>query len=305
MNQRRFAQRPFRQRVLPWALAGLLALLMAGARAGEDAKMAEAAEAPLPPARIILSFDDGPSDAAEENPTETILNALASNPTQPGIKAIFFVQTRTTDGGASARGQALLAREHADGHVLALHSGTALGHRSHRGLSDELLEQSMRDGVADLLAVTGRPATLVRPPYWAYDDRTLAAYARHDLDMLLTDISANDGKTWGFKGSPRRFIHMASEMRKVLAKMRSDGMPVVDGVIPVVVTFHDTNSYTAEHMREYIQMIVDQAREQGITLAPEPFYNDARQLELAAQVRARDVAGRSDMTPWWWRWIQW
>jgi len=285
--------------LLPWILTGSLALAMSGVRAEESVP------APLPPARFILSFDDGPSDARDENPTESILDSLASNPTQAGIKAIFFVQTRTSDGGASERGQALLAREHAEGHVLALHSGTVLGHRSHRGLDDAALEQSMLDGVADLQAVSGQPATLVRPPYWAYDDRTLAVYARHGLDMLLTDISANDGKTWGFKGSPRRFIHMASEMRKVLAKMRGDEMPVVDGVIPVVVTFHDTNSYTAEHMREYLQMIVDQAREQGIALAPEPFYSDGRQLELAAQVRARDVAGRTDMTPWWWRWIQW
>jgi peptidoglycan/xylan/chitin deacetylase (PgdA/CDA1 family) len=259
----------------------------------------------LPPVRFILSFDDGPSGAQVENPTEAILNALASNPTQAGIKALFFVQTRISDAGASELGQALLAREDAEGHVLALHSGTSLGHLNHRELNDEVLEQSMRDGAADLLAVTRRPATLVRPPYWAYDDRTLAVYARNGLDMLLTDISANDGKTNGFKSSPRRFIHMASEMRKVREKIRNDEIPVVDGVIPVVLTFHDTNSYTAEHIFEYLQMIVDESREQGITLAAEPFYNNSRQLERAARVRAQDVEGRKEMTPWWWRWVLW
>lgn len=289
----------FRRSLGVLALTGLLALGTAGLAAEESA------QTPLPPARFILSFDDGPSDAQEENPSATILDALASNPTQAGIKAIFFLQTRTSDGGASERGQALLAREHAEGHLLALHSGTPRGHKSHRGLDDEALEQSLRDGIADLQAVTGQTATLVRPPYWAYDDRTLAAYARNGLDMLLTDISANDGKTWGFKGSPRRFIHMASELRKVLARMRKGEMPVVDGVIPVVVTFHDTNSYTAEHMREYLQMIVDLASEQGIRVATEPFYNDPAQLEYAAKMRARDVAGRAEMTPWWWRWMQW
>jgi len=286
---------------------GLCALLVAGllALATSLTGAEELAATPLPPARFILSFDDGPSGATEENPTRTILDALASNPTLPGIKAIFFVQTRISDAGASEQGQALLAREHAEGHVLALHSGTALGHQSHRGLDDATLEQSMIDGVADLQAVSGRATTLVRPPYWAYDNRTLASYARHGLEMLLTDISANDGKTWGFKGSPRRFIHMASEMRKVLARMRNGEIPVVNGVIPVVVTFHDTNSYTAEHMLEYLQMIVDEASEQGITLAPEPFYTDRAQLERAALVRARDLAGRAEMTPWWWRWVQW
>jgi hypothetical protein len=73
----------------------------------------------------------------------------------------------------------------------------------------------------------------------------------------------------------------------------------------VVVTFHDTNSYTAEHMREYIGMIVDEARKAGIVLAARPFYDTAEGLEAAALVRARDVAHRTDMTPWWWRWIQW
>ena len=29
--------------------------------------------------------------------------------------------------------------------------------------------------------------------------------------------------------------------------------PGVDGVIPVVVTFHDINRYTARHMQEYLQ----------------------------------------------------
>jgi peptidoglycan/xylan/chitin deacetylase (PgdA/CDA1 family) len=189
--------------------------------------------------------------------------------------------------------------------VLALHSGTALGHRSHRGLSDAQLEQSLLDGTADLAAVSGRSATLVRPPYWAYDDRTLAAYARHGLDMLLTDITANDGKTWGFKASPRRYIHMASEMRKVRAKMLAGEIPLVDGVVPLVVTFHDTNSYTAAHMREYLEMLVSEARAQAIPLAPRPFYAEREALERAAQLRARDVSHRSDMTPWWWRWLQW
>lgn len=268
---------------------------------------AEPAEelAPLAPVRFVLTFDDGPSGERDDNPTETILDALADNPTQAGIKAIFFLQTRSPDGGASELGRALLARQQAAGHVLALHSGTALGHRSHRGLSDALLEQSLLDGTADLAAVTGRPATLVRPPYWAYDDRTLAAYARHGLDMLLTDITANDGKTWGFKASPRRYIHMASEMRKVRAKMRAGEIPLVDGVVPVVVTFHDTNSYTAEHMREYLEMLVNEARAQGIPLAPLPFYAERDALERAAQLRARDISHRSDMTPWWWRWLQW
>lgn len=280
-------------------LAAVLALASAWGGAQETPPVARL------PVRFVLTFDDGPSGEALDNPTEAILAALADNPIQPGIKAIFFVQTRIPDAGASAHGRALLALEHRQGHVLGLHTATASGHNSHRGLSDDLLAQSLNDGTSDLLTIAGRPAALVRPPYWAYDDRTLAAYARHGLDMLLTDISANDGKTWGFKASPRRYIHMASEMRKVLARIQRGELAAVDGRIPIVVTFHDTNSYTAEHMREYIEMLVSEARAAGLVLDEPPFYDAMQSLEAAALVRARDVAHRTDMTPWWWRWLQW
>lgn len=261
--------------------------------------------AALPPVRFMLTFDDGPSGGETNNPTEIILDALADNPTQKGIKAIFFLQTRSSDGGLTARGRALILREQAVGHVLALHDGSPWGHRSHRNLNDRELEQSLRDGVADLNPVRGRAVTLVRPPYWAFDARTLAAYARYDLAVVLTDISANDGKDWGFKASPRRFIHMASEMRKVRARIERGEIGVVDGVIPIIVTFHDTNTYTAAHMQEYVQMIVDKARAAGLTPAAQPFYAEPLGLERAALIRASDLKGRAAMVPWWWRWIQW
>jgi len=157
--------------------------------------------------------------------------------------------------------------------------------------------------VADLMPIAGRRTTLLRPPYWAHDERTLAAYARHGLAMLLTDISANDGKTWGFRASPRRRSHMASELVRVFGRMKRGEIPAVEGVTPIVVAFHDTNDYTAAHMREYLQMLVDEARSAGIALAARPFYDDRVELERAALSRARDAANRADMMPWQWRWI--
>jgi len=259
----------------------------------------------IAPARFALTFDDGPSGEDEDNPTEIILDALADNPTQPGIKAIFFVTTHSSATGATPRGRALLERAHRHGHVLALHDGSARGHPNHRMLSDGELEESLRDGVADLMPITGRRITLLRPPYWAYDARTLAAYARHGLTMLLTDISAYDGKTWGFRASPRRRRHMASELARVHASMMRGEIIAVEGVTPIAVTFHDSNDFTAAHMREYLQMLVDEARSAGIALAARPFYDDRPELERAALARARDLAHRADMVPWWWRWTLW
>ena len=48
-----------------------------------------------------------------------------------------------------------------------------------------------------------------------------------------------------------------SEVRERIARGE---LPVVDGVIPVVVTFHDLNRYTARHTREYLQILLDSAR---------------------------------------------
>ena len=257
------------------------------------------------PVRFVLTFDDGPDGREKNNPTASILDTLAENPTQKNIKAIFFVQTRSKDGGATPRGQTLLRREHAQGHVLALHDGSTLGHPNHCKLSDAVLEQSLNDGLADLMPIAGRPVTLLRPPYWAYNERTLAAYAHHDLAVLLTDISANDGKVWGYHGSPRRRSHMASEMAHVQERMQRGEIPGADGATPIVVTFHDTNDYTAEHIQEYLQMLVDEARRAGLTLDARPFYDDGAALERAALVRTHDVAHRADMVPAQWRWLHW
>jgi peptidoglycan/xylan/chitin deacetylase (PgdA/CDA1 family) len=259
----------------------------------------------LPPVRFALTFDDGPAGCEYDNPTESILGTLADNPTQPGVKAIFFLQTRSWNGGAMPRGRALLAREHAEGHVLGLHDGSARGHPNHRKLDDAALEQTLRDGLADIASISGHPAALIRPPVWAFDARTLAAYERHGLAMVLTDISANDGKTTGFRASPRRRMHMARSLVRVRERMQRDEIPLVDGVAPIIVTFHDTNDYTAAHMAEYLEILVGKARAAGLSLCAKPFFDNAAALQHAVLVRAHDVAHRADMVPWWWRWIQW
>ena len=281
-----------------------LGLPTACVQVAAPAKMGRAAQRPHA-VRFLITFDDGPYGQERNNPTASILDTLANNPVQPGIKAIFFLQTRSSDGGATPIGRALMRREHEEGHLLALHDGSTWGHRNHRGLSDSQLELSISQGVTDLKPVAGRPPKLLRPPYWAYDERTLAAYARHGLAALLTDISANDGKDWGFKASPRRRVHLAAEMANVRDRIDSGELAAVGGVIPVVVAFHDTNTYTASHMAEYLDMLVVLARETGLALAPRPFYDVRDDLETAALTRARDPIHRREMVPWWWRWMLW
>ena len=263
-----------------------LALLLLCGCAGPSLERVRALPPNAHPARFLLTFDDGPSTWEPYNPTRAILAALAHNPVQPGIKAVFFLQTRDPRAGGSAAGRALMRREHAEGHVLGVHSGSPRGHIDHCLMSDAELERTLADAKRDIAAIAGRPPDLVRPPFWDYDARTLAAYRRLGLRMLLTDVSANDGVIYVFDVSFRRRSHIRDALAGLREKIAAGGLPVVGGVIPLVVAFHDTNTYTAHHMDEYLRILTEEAADVGLVLAPKPFFDDAGAIERAARARA-------------------
>ena len=254
------------------------------------------------PIRFLLTFDDGPSASGYNNPSRSVLADLANNPVLPGIKAVFFLQTEAARSGGSARGRKTMEREYAGGHVLAFHTATAF-HTNHRWLSDAELERTLSQGAADIAAITGTPPTLVRPPFWNYDRRTYAAYQRHGMRVLLTDLSANDGKIWGFNASPRRRANLYRQLSVVRERIALGELPTVDGVIPVVVTFHDINRYTARHLQEYLQILMDSARINGIKTAAEPFYTDHAVLERAALARTVKDVNEPVHLPGVWNWV--
>lgn len=263
-----------------------LALLLLCGCAGPSLDEARALPPNAYPARFLLTFDDGPSTREPYNPTRAILDALARNPVQPGIKAVFFVQTRDPRAGGSAAGRALMRREHAEGHVLGVHSGSPRGHIDHCLMPDAELERTLANAKRDIAAVAGRPPDLVRPPFWDYDARTLAAYRRLGLRMLLTDVSANDGVIYVFDVSFRRRSHIRDALAGLREKIAAGGLPVVGGAIPLVVAFHDTNTFTAHHMDEYLRILTEEAADVDLVLAPKPFYDDAAAIERVARVRA-------------------
>ncbi|MBY0574454.1 MAG: polysaccharide deacetylase family protein [Undibacterium sp.] len=254
------------------------------------------------PLRFLLTFDDGPSAALEDNPTEKILTVLKNNPLQHDIKAIFFTQTRAKRGGGTEHGREVLKTVFDQGHLLALHSATP-SHANHRYLSAEELEASLNLGINDLSQLTGVLPSLVRPPFWSYDERTFASYQQHNLQMLLTDLSANDGVIYGINFS----LTKRRNMRKLLLALRpawlAGELTSVDGATPIVVTFHDINSYTANHMEEYLQILVDVARELEMPTAPLVFYGDRVELEKAALSRTVKDASVKQNLPGVWNWI--
>ncbi|HEX4549554.1 polysaccharide deacetylase family protein [Pseudomonas sp.] len=255
-----------------------------------------------PPVRFLLTFDDGPSASSLWNPSATVLDSLKDNPLQPDIKAVFFVQTGAPRAGNSDIGRAIMRREHAEGHILGFHTATHW-HTNHRSLDPQELELSLTHGAADIAAITGAPPTLVRPPFWNYDKRTFAAYQQHGMHVLLTDLSANDGKIWGFNASPRRRANLLRQLSEVRERIALGEFPSVDGVIPVVVTFHDLNRYTARHTREYLQILLDSAAATGVRLADKPFYDAHDALEKAALARTVQQSSQPVQLPGIWNWI--
>ncbi|RON66107.1 polysaccharide deacetylase family protein [Pseudomonas fluorescens] len=254
------------------------------------------------PVRFLLTFDDGPSASSFWNPSAQVLDSLKDNPVQPGIKAVFFVQTRAPRAGNSEIGRSIMRREHDEGHILAFHTATHW-HTNHRSLDPQELEESLRNGTADIAAITGAPPTLLRPPFWNFDKRTFTAYQQHGLHVLLTDLSANDGKIWGFNASPRRRANMLLQLSQVRERIALGEFPTVDGVIPVVVTFHDLNRYSARHTREYLQILLDSAAATGVRLADKPFYDDHAALEKAALARTVQQSSQDVQLPGIWNWI--
>lgn len=232
--------------------------------------------------RFLLTFDDGPDTGPSSN-SALVLEHLAKNRIQPDVKAVFFVQTRNSAGGGCEYGRFLLRREHTEGHVLGLHSGTVRGHVSHTRMSSEELQQSLVDGIEDITKVIGQRPLLVRPPYWWFNAETLSQYEAQGLNMLLSDIYAYDGTNWGWHVFRRPNIR--SQLRKVFRRYVQQGLPGVDGCTPVVVTFHDTNGYTAKHMEEYLHILIEEAERLQLPLDQKPFYDNAAQIAAAALER--------------------
>lgn len=240
---------------------------------------------PLPPVRFLLTFDDGPS-LWSSSPTEQVLAQLAHNAVMPNVAALFFVQSVHRAHGGSDVGRQLMRQTCAEGHVLGLHSGSARGHVTHPSLAPQELAESLIQGNLAISQECPGAVRFVRPPDWVYTDATLAAYGAAHMQMLQADISANDGKIYGWNISLRRRAQLRQGLERVAVARNLDVLPEVDGVLPVIVAFHDTNPYTAEHMTEYLQILVEEGAAAGLTLASEPFYANAATLSRAAHARA-------------------
>ena len=222
-----------------------------------------------PTVRFLLTFDDGPSIRQPVNPTLQILDQLATNDVQSGIKAIFFVQTRHPRGGGTPQGREIMRRIHEQGHLLGIHSTSPRGHVDHTRVPAAELVWELREAKTLLLQISGRDPLFVRPPFGAYTLQTRATYSELGLHMLMSDIRARDGVIYGYNGSMSRRIHIRHGLEDLYRRAVQRDPP--EDSVDVVMNFHDVNPYTARHMTEYLHILVDEARRVGFRIPERPF----------------------------------
>ena len=195
-----------------------------------------------------------------------------------------------------------MRREWYEGHLLAFHTATPR-HSNHRYLNDQELNESLHTGIADLTDITGVAPQLVRPPFWSYDLRTFNAYQQVGLHMLLTDLSANDGKIWGVNFSFHKYSNMFNMLADIKPHWLAGELPVVDGYTPIIVTFHDVNTYTSNHVEVYLQILLQVADELNMPTAKVPFYNQRDDIERAALARTVRDGTSQEKLPGFWNWL--
>lgn len=274
------------RRWLPVTLLVATMACLAGCGATAVGRSTFVAQPGEPPIRFLLTFDDGPSGEETANSTAQILDTLARNRWQKNIKAIFFVQTRHPAGGDTEMGAMLMARMHAEGHQLGLHTASARGHIKHTTMPLAELDRTLEDGIEDIRYVTGDVPRFLRPPYWAFNAATVARYEAYGLTMLLDDISLGDGKVRGVTSNPQARQRIRTNMRRAARQIRAGDIPAMNGYIPLVVTMHDTNPTTAQDLESYLGMLIEEARAAGLAVDATPFVAPGRELSRAASLRA-------------------
>jgi peptidoglycan-N-acetylglucosamine deacetylase len=169
---------------------------------------------------IALTFDDGPHPEL----TPRLLDILR----QQGIRATFFVVGRNVDAHPE-----IARRIVAEGHEIANHTWS---HPDLTKLGEQALRREVEDTSAAIERVTGRRATIMRPPYGAINQRTREVLTKdHNLDVVLWSVDPLDWRKPGPSVVTQR---------------------LVDGATPGgILLAHDIQAGTIEAMPETIAQL--------------------------------------------------
>lgn len=178
---------------------------------------------------VALTFDDGPGPD-----TGTLLDELAAR----DVPATFFVVGRQVQAYPD-----LVAREHAEGHVVGNHTWS---HPDLRTLGPDQVADELDRTARAVADATGQPPVLVRPPYGAVDDQVLSVLAGRGETAVLWDVDTEDWKNRDATETTRRAL---------------------DGAHPgAILLMHDVHPSTVQA----VPGLVDQLRAQGYTLVTVP-----------------------------------
>jgi peptidoglycan/xylan/chitin deacetylase (PgdA/CDA1 family) len=230
------------------------------------------------PVRILLTFDDGPHDGAlgGNNRTEKVLDALKHK----RAKAAFFIQTHVPYRLASSNGAAIASRIHAEGHVLAIHTGGFVDHRCHKWRCAQPadmdgaingLDSDMVRAKAAIKNIVGTNPRFVRATYGYTNADCIEVYSRNSLKHIYWDLVSSDDRKNATAASVQ--AHLAAEMRRLST-----------GPVDLICLLHDINEVTAEHVVEFIDTIAASVRANGQMPI---FVADRIEAELVMDRKAR------------------
>jgi peptidoglycan/xylan/chitin deacetylase (PgdA/CDA1 family) len=144
---------------------------------------------PVKPARVALTFDDGPSPH-----TEAIADLIARH----GGAGTFFVL-----GDKVAGQEPLLRRMVAAGHELGNHT---YSHPHCGRLEEGALREELARAQQAITDASGRTPVLVRPPYGEDAERVGAVGAEIGLDCILWDVDPIDWRERSVERIVRRVL---------------------------------------------------------------------------------------------------
>ena len=132
--------------------------------------------------RIALTFDDGPNARY----TPILLDGLKKR----NIRASFFLIGENIEGNED-----ILLQMRKDGHLIGNHTWD---HASLSSLNGSSIQSEIKSTNAQIRALTGHNATLVRPPYGAYNSNV---QINAGAPLILWSIDTLDWKTRNAKNT--------------------------------------------------------------------------------------------------------
>lgn len=190
---------------------------------------------------IILTFDDGPDTRRKDNGTRHIIDTLQTH----AINAVFFIQSHArSDGNNYFRGMEekvgipLVEQMHANGHIIAAHTGMdgqyahAWKNRHPRREAIGALAKDLERCKEYIRARTGAYPRYVRPPFGEHNPAVRSRYAAHDLQMILWDIDSLDTKVGYDRHDVRN--HLQNKIKNL----------VITNNQSLVILFHDIDKTT-------------------------------------------------------------